>query len=41
MDGNALKGVAGLAIAGLFAIPLAVWKLIDIVVWVSRHLHWN
>lgn len=27
------------AIAGF--VPLGIWKLIDIVLWLARHVHWG
>lgn len=39
-----LSGVFYLAVAGLIAVPIAVvlivWKLVDVGVYLSHHLHW-
>ena len=35
-----LPDTTPLLIAGLIAIPLALWKVIEIVVWFVSHLRW-
>jgi hypothetical protein len=32
--------ITPLLIVGLLAIPLAAWKIIEIVVWITAHLRW-
>lgn len=31
--------VDGVIIIALFAVPLAIWKLIDIILWAFEHIH--
>ncbi len=42
MDGNAFKGldtaIAGLFYAVLLMFPLALWKVIDIIIWLVSHI---
>lgn len=42
MDGSAFRGL-GEAIVALFwvavlAVPLAIWKLVDIAIWIAGHV---
>lgn len=30
-----------LLIVACVSVPLAVWKLIEIVIWVLSHVHWS
>lgn len=41
MNDFGMGAVARLAMLGLLAIPLAIWKLIDIVIWVLSRLEWK
>jgi hypothetical protein len=43
MDFNCLDRLYGPIIFTFFIVPLAVWKLVDIVVWITTHLSisWN
>jgi|GEM_PF-1223615 len=38
MDGRMFEGVFVMAAAALIAIPLAIWKLIDIIIWLCQHV---
>lgn len=42
MDGSMFRGL-GEAIAGMFivllvCVPLAIWKMVDIVIWIIQHV---
>ena len=37
--GSAFAGLAFVFVAGLVAIPLGLWKLIEIVIWIYQHIH--
>ena len=39
--GDALSGVFFMAIGFLICLPLAIWKLVEIIIWVFKHLHWE
>jgi hypothetical protein len=45
MDGSAFRGIGDaifyLFIVACVAIPLAVWKLVDIAIWLFHHIHWS
>jgi len=30
-----------LTLLSLFSVPLALWKFVDIVLWIARHVHWG
>lgn len=39
-----LRGMVYMAVFGMFVgIPLAIWKLIDVCIWISKHVSvtWN
>jgi hypothetical protein len=36
-----LSSIFVLALAGLIAIPLAIWKVIDLLILLFSHIHWN
>ncbi len=42
MDGNVFKGIGETVIALFYAailmFPLAVWKVIDIIIWLASHI---
>jgi hypothetical protein len=42
MDGNAFSGIyaamVGLFWAAVVMFPLAVWKIIDIIIWLANHV---
>lgn len=44
MDGSAFNGIGELIrllfIVACISVPLGVWKLVEIVVWVFQHLQW-
>ncbi len=35
---NAFDGVITFTIVGILSIPLAIWKLVDIIIWVFTHV---
>lgn len=43
MNDYGLGALANLAVIGLISIPLAVWKLVDIIIYLYQHLSfsWN
>jgi hypothetical protein len=42
MDGSAFRGVGmllnGLIIVALVAVPLAIWKLAECIIWLCHHV---
>lgn len=39
MDGWDIKGAWAFILIALIGVPFAIWKLIDIVVWVFNNVH--
>lgn len=39
--GNFLNSLIAVAIIGLIMMPLGIWKLVEIIIWVCKHIHWN
>ena len=43
--GDAIGGAIGslfiIAVVGLVMMPLGIWKLIEIIIWACKHIHWS
>ena len=39
MDGWDIKGAWAFILIALIGLPLAIWKLIDVIVWVFNNVH--
>lgn len=39
--GDLGKGIAQMIVIGLIAIPFALWKLVEIVIWFFSHVEWK
>lgn len=37
--GEAFRGVCVMALGFLISLPLIIWKLIDIILWIFNHIH--
>lgn len=37
--GEGFKGVCYMALLFLISLPLIIWKLIDIILWIFNHIH--
>lgn len=37
--GEAFRGVCYMALGFLISLPLIIWKLIDIILWIFNHIH--
>jgi len=36
-----LDGIGCLLAIALISIPLGLWKLVEIIIWICSHLHWS
>ena len=41
MMGNPFEGLAVAFLTLLVIAPLGVWKLVEIIAWLVRHIHWS
>jgi len=41
MDGNAFGGLFAMFWVALITLPFAVWKWIEIIIWLYNHLEWK
>lgn len=38
MDGSFLRGLEYFAIVFIVAVPLGLWKLVEIIIWLFQHI---
>jgi len=40
MDGwNPFEGLYVIAVAGLIALPFAIWKVVELIIWIANNVH--
>ena len=39
--GKAFEGLFTFTVIAFITIPFAIWKWIEIIIWVFKHLQWN